>query len=121
MEVRSKLLHKRKLFYECFEEVTKDPDAKYCANQSICKACNGKHSTTLHGYLGKKMPNDSQKNDSIDTPNGVDVKCATVSTGGNMIRMCVVPVSLTYSRYGRIVKAAVKEHLCWRSYYEMWG
>ena len=104
MEERSKLLHKRKLFYGCFEEVNKDPDAKSCVNQSICKACNGKHPATLHGYLRKKMPNDSQKNGSIDTPNGFDVKCATLSTGGIMIRMCVVPVSLTYSRYGRIVK-----------------
>ena len=45
-----------------------------------------------------------KKNDSADTPNGVDVKCARVNTGGNMKSTCVVPVNLTYSCSGKIVK-----------------
>ena len=88
----------------CFEEVTKKLNAKFCANGRLCKVCNGKHPTTLHGYVRKKKQNDNQKNDSADTPNGVDVKCATVNTGGNVISTCVVPVNLTYSRSGEIVK-----------------
>ena len=45
-----------------------------------------------------------KKNDSADTPNGVDVKCARVNTGGNMKSTCVVPVNLTYNCSGKIVK-----------------
>ena len=45
LEERSKLLYKRKLYYGCFEEVTKKHNAKSCANPRICKVCNGKHPT----------------------------------------------------------------------------
>ena len=98
------------------------------ANRRICKVCNSKHPTTFHGYVRKKKQNDNQKSDSADTPNGVDVKCATFNTGGNVIRMCLVSVNLTYSCSGKTGKthafyltAAVKEHSCRRSYYEIWG
>ena len=104
LEERSKLLYKRKLCYGCFEEVTKEHNVKSCANRRICKVCNGKHPTTLHGYVRKKKQNDNQKNDSADTPNEVDVKCATVNTGGNVISMCVVPVNLTYGCSRKTVK-----------------
>ena len=32
------------------------------------------------------------------------MKCATINTGGNVISMCVVPVNLTCSCSGKIVK-----------------
>ena len=77
---------------------------KSCANQRICKVCNGKHPTTLHAYVRKKKQNDNQKDDSADTPNGVDVKCATVNTGGNVISMYVGPVNLRCSSSGKTAK-----------------
>ena len=104
LEGRSELLYKRKLCYEFFGEVTKEHNAKSCANRRICKVCNVKGSTTLHGYVRKKKQNDTQKNDCADTPNGVDAKCAKVNTGGNVISMCVVPVILRYSHSGKTVK-----------------
>ena len=104
LEERSKQLYKRKLCYGCFEETTKDHNAKSCAYQSICKVCNGKHPATLHGYVRKKKQNDNQKNDSADTADGVDVKCATVNTDGNEISMCVVPVNLRSGHSGKTVK-----------------
>ena len=110
LEERSKLLYKRKLCYGCFEEITKDHNAKSCAYQRICKVCNGKHPATLHGYVRKKKQNDNQKNDSADTSNGVDVKSATVRTGGNVIRMYVVPVNLIYSHSGKTVKTHTLLH-----------
>ena len=68
--------------------------------------------TILHGYVRKKKQNDNEKNDSADTPNGVDVKCATVNTSGNVISMCVVPVNLTYSCSGKTVReTGIKEML----------
>ena len=104
LEERGKLLYKRKLCYGCFEEVTMEHNAKSCANRRICKVCNSKHPTTLHGYVRKKKQNDNQKNGSADTPNRVDVKCATVNTSGNVISMCLVPVNLRYSHSGTTVK-----------------
>ena len=68
------------------------------------QSMNGKHPTTLHEYVRKKKENDNQKDDNADTPNGVDVKCVTVNTGGGVINMCVVPVNLTYNRFGKVVK-----------------
>ena len=68
MEERSKLC------YGCFEEVTKEHNAKSCANQRRCKVCNGKHPAALHGYVRKKKQKDNRKNDSADTPNGVDMR-----------------------------------------------
>ena len=94
LEEQSKLLYKRKLYYRCYEQVSKEHNAKSCVNQRICKVCNGKHPTTLHGNVRKKALNDTQKNDSADTANGVDVDCMTVNTGGNVVSMCVVPVNI---------------------------
>ena len=59
LEERSKLLYKRKLCYWCFEEVTKEHNVNSFANRRICKVCNDKHPTTLHGYVGKKKQNDN--------------------------------------------------------------
>ena len=63
------------LCYGCFEEVTKEHNAKSCANHRRCKVCNGKHPTGLHGYVRKKKQKDNQKNDSADTPNGECEMC----------------------------------------------
>ena len=41
-------------------------------------------------------------NDSADTLTGVGVKCATVNTIGNVISMCVVPLNLRYSHFGKM-------------------
>ena len=98
------LEERSKLRYGCFEEVTKKHSAKSCANQRRCKVCNDKHPTALHGYARKKKQKDNRKNDSADTPNGVDVRCATVNTGGNVISVCMVPVNLRYSHSGKTVK-----------------
>ena len=51
---RSRLPYKRKLCYGCFEEITKEHNAKSWANRRICKVCNGKHPTTPHAYVRKK-------------------------------------------------------------------
>ena len=41
---------------------------------------------------------------SADTPYRVDVECATVNTGGNVISTCVVLVNLRYSHSGKTAK-----------------
>ena len=43
---------------------------------------------------------------------GVDMKCATVNTCGNVTNMCVVPVNLTYSRSGKIAKSHALLYSC---------
>ena len=47
LEEQSKLLYKRKLCYGCFEEVTKEHNAKSCANRRISKVYNGEYPTKL--------------------------------------------------------------------------
>ena len=84
LEERSKLLYERKLCYGCFKEVTKEHNPKSCANRRVC---NDEHRTTLYGYVRKKRQNDNKKSDSADSPNGFNLKCATVNTGGNVIIM----------------------------------
>ena len=113
LEEWSKLPYKRKLCDGCFEEVTKAHHAESSANRRICKVCNRKHPATLHGYVRKKKQNDSQKNDKADIPNGVvDVKYATVNTGGNVRSTCVVPVNLRYSCSGKTVKTYALLETC---------
>ena len=126
LEERSKLLYKMKLCFGCFEEVTKEHNAKSCANRRICKVCNGKHPATLHGYVRKKSKNDNQKNDSVDTPNGIDVKCATVSTHRNVINMCMIPVNLRYGSTGKTAKTHALDSCGQGTFileklYEVWG
>ena len=54
MGERGKFLFKNKLCYGCLKTVTKEHNAKTCSSRRSCKVCNGKHVTTLHGYLRKK-------------------------------------------------------------------
>lgn len=84
LEERSKLFYNRKC-YECSEEVAKEHNAKSWINRRICKVCNVKHPTPLHGYFRKKKQSDNRENDSTGTSNGVDVKCVSVNSGGDVI------------------------------------
>ena len=61
MEERSKFLFKNKLCYGCLKTVTKEHNAKTCSSRRSSKVCNGKHVTTLLGYLLKKTAINSDK------------------------------------------------------------
>ena len=43
MEDRGKTLYKKKLCYDCLGNISKERNAKSCANRRMCKVCSGRH------------------------------------------------------------------------------
>ena len=95
MEDRSKTLYKKKLCYGCLGNISKEHNAKSCANRRMCKVCSGRHPTVLHGL---KIQKHKKKGNSEDTDTKEDkpeeVKCASTNTGSDVISMCIVPVQI---------------------------
>ena len=54
VEGRSKTLAKKKLCYGCYMPITADLNSRTCSNRRMCKICNQKHPTGLHGYASKR-------------------------------------------------------------------
>ena len=54
MEDRSKTLYKKKLCYGCLGNISKEHNAKSCANRRRYKVCSGRHPTVLHGLKIQK-------------------------------------------------------------------
>ena len=54
VEERSRTLAKKKLCYECYMPITADHSARTCSHRRVCKICNQKHLTGLHGYVPKR-------------------------------------------------------------------
>ena len=104
MEERSKLLFKNKLCYGCLKTVTKEHNAKTCSSRRSCKVCNGKHVTSLHGYLRNKTAINNDKGLTDDEKNQGGVKCASVNAGTDVISMCVVPIKVQYGNSGKVLE-----------------
>ena len=103
MEERRKFLFKNKLHYGCLKTVTKEHHAKTCSSRRYCKVCNGKHLTTVHGYLKKKAVINSDKALTDDGKNE-GVKCASVNAGTDVISMCLVPTKVQYDNSGKVLE-----------------
>ena len=104
MEERSKFLLKNKLCYGYLKTVTKEHNAMTCSSGRSCKVCNGKHVTTLHGYLRKKTAINIDKDLADDGKNQGGVKCASVNTCTVAISMCVVPLKGQYNNSGKVLE-----------------
>ena len=107
LEERSKLIFKKKLCYGCFQEIKKEHNAKNCRKRTFCKVCNGKHPTTLHGYVRKKVGNTQHQCNSEaseERKDGEVAACASLSTGMEVISLCVVPVKLRHVDSGETLK-----------------
>ena len=107
LEERSKLIFKKKLCYGCFQEIKKDHNANNCSKRRFCNVCNGKHPTTLHGFVRKKVDNTQHQRNSeaSEERNDGDVAaCASLNTGMEVISMCVVPVKLRHGDSGETLK-----------------
>ena len=112
MEERSKFLFKNKLCYGCLKTVTKEHNAETCSSRRSCKVCNGKHVTTLHGYLRKKKAINNDKGLTDDEKIQGGVKCATVNTGTDVISMCVVLINGQYGNFGKVLETHALLHSC---------
>ena len=99
VEDRSSFLKKNKLCYGCYSEITPNHTARTCKKRRICKICQGKHPSGLHGYKAKvkTQPTEDQEGDSkIDVKsNCAGIKNAAVAVG-EVISMCVVPVRVKH-------------------------
>ena len=92
--------------------ITVDHNARTYSNRRICKICNQKHPTGLHGYVPKRRGGsninattpaaNSIENDNLGVGSvpvvkiftEMDMKCATAGIPTKIISVCVVPVKV---------------------------
>ena len=111
VEERSRTLAKTKLCYGCYMLITADHNARTCSNRRVCKICNQKHPTGLHGSVPKRrggsniattssgnpIENDNLGASSVPVANNfaeMDLKCASAGIPAKIISMRVVPVKI---------------------------
>ena len=83
--------------YGCFKEVTNDHNSKRCTKRRSSKTCDGKYSTTLHGYVRKKRKVDHNVKIEIEKQqNGM--KPAVV------VSMCVVSIKIKHGNSGNVAE-----------------
>ena len=88
---RSKWLKDNRRCYGCYEPISPTHNARLCKQRRICKVCQGKHPTGLHGYRHPKPP--EIKCNSAEALNS-DAKC---------ISMCVVPVKVSSRNTSKVI------------------
>ena len=69
--------------------------------------CNGKHPTTLHGYVRKKIDNTQHhcnSEESEERKDGEVAACASLNTDMEVISMRIVPVKLRYGDSAKTLK-----------------
>ena len=74
--------------------------------------CNGKHMTTLHGYLRKKAAINNNKGLVDDGKIQGCMKCASVNTGTDVISMCVIPIMVQYDNSRKVLETHNLLHSC---------
>ena len=55
MEDRSKTLYKKKLCYGCLGNISKEHNAKSCANRRMCKVCSGRHPHSIAWFENSEI------------------------------------------------------------------
>ena len=106
VEDRSSFLKKNKLCYRCYREIT---STHTCNNGRVCKVCQGKHLSGLHGYKMKiKKTSDDDTYKAGEQPEAMKNNCAGIknvaTVVGEIISMCVVPVRLRHRNSQKEVK-----------------
>ena len=111
LEERSKVIFKKKC-YGCFQKVPRMHNAKNCTNRKVCKVCNGKHPTTLHGLvLGKDNSQKKSEKQHVEemsenqnvSENHKDLTCASVHMGSKVISVSVVPVEVLHENSNKVI------------------
>ena len=102
VEDRSSFLKKNKFCYGCYREITSTHTARTWNNRRVCKVCpQGKHPSGLHGYkMKRKKTSDNDTDKTVEQPEAMNSNCARIKNAaiivGEVINMCVVPVSLRH-------------------------
>ena len=106
VEDRSSFL-KNKLCYGCCREITSAHTARTCNNRRVCKVCQGKHPSGLHGYKTKRKKTDNDTDTTVEQE-AINSNCAGIKNAatvvGEVISMCVVPVRLRHCNSQKEVK-----------------
>ena len=91
---RSKTLYKKSC-YGCLGNISKEPNAKSCANRRMCKVCSERHSIVLHGLKIQKYKTKGNNEDTGTKENKPEQgKFASTDTGSQVISMSIVPVQI---------------------------
>ena len=97
----------QKLCYGCCREITSAHTARTCNNRRVCKVCQGKHPSGLHGYKTKRKKTDNDTDTTVEqeaiNSNYAGIKNAATVVG-EVISMCVVPVRLRHCNSQKEVK-----------------
>ena len=110
------MIFKKKLCYGCYQKVSRMHNAKNYTNRKVCKACNGKHPTTLHELVLRKDNSikKSEKQNIEETPenqnvsgNHKDLTWATMNMGSQITSMRVVPVKLLHENPNKVISTHV--------------
>ena len=110
VEDRSSFLKKNKFCYGCYREITSTHTARTWNNRRVCKVCpQGKHPSGLHGYkMKRKKTSDNDTDKTVEQPEAMNSNCAGIKNAaiivGEVISMCVVPVSLRHCNSQKEVK-----------------
>ena len=109
VEDRSSFLKKNKLCYGCYREITSTHTARTCNNRRICKVCQGKVPSGLHGYKMKRnktLDNDIDK--MREKTESINSNCTGFKNAGTVvvevISICVVKVRLRHCNSKKEVK-----------------
>ena len=83
------------LCYGCLGNMSKEHNAKSCANRMMCEIWSRRHPTVLHGLKIKKYKKKG-KNEGTDTKENKpeEVRCASTNTRSDVISMCIVPAQV---------------------------
>ena len=73
----------------CYPEISPKHIARSCTSRRICRVCQGKHPTGLHGYKTKEKK--SRNEAKVDDKNETAMKSNCAGIGNvEFISMCVV-------------------------------
>ena len=95
LETEGSFWWSRKVFFGCYEPISKDYSKRNYKRRRICCVWKENHSTELHRYKPKcieSVPRGSQFNKEKSTDSGRKIACASTTIQEDVISMCVVPV-----------------------------
>ena len=101
VDERNEFLKKSKLFFGCYDVISKEHSGRNCPKRRQCSICKEKIPTRLHGLQSKKRsPEKEDNNYTLPMPPGNEEKkdsvktCASTVAHTNVISMCVITVKV---------------------------
>ncbi|MEL7338835.1 MAG: DUF1759 domain-containing protein [Bacteroidota bacterium] len=90
---RSTFVAEKKLCFGCYTAISSTHTVRTCPSRRICKHCNGKHPSGLHGYIPKKR-NDTTLRKDVPLKKEEQQVTNYATRLEDSVSMCVVPVKI---------------------------